>query len=69
MGTSKHRKGHKQKAQARKQKMVAKRKQVDVLVQELKSEMARLHSNEPMTVMTNGREGITLTETPNNYTI
>ena len=69
MGTSKHRKGHKQKAQARKQKLVAKRKQVDVLVQELQSEMARLHSNEPMTVMTNGREGITLTETPNNYTI
>jgi uncharacterized protein YqfA (UPF0365 family) len=69
MGTSKHRKGHKQKAQARKQKMVAKRKQVDVLVQELQSEMVKLHSNEPMTVMTNGREGITLTETPNDYTI
>ena len=49
--------------------MVAKRKQVDVLVQELQSEMAKLHSNEPMAVMTNGREAITLTETPNNYTI
>lgn len=71
MGTTKHRKNHKSKVQARKQQMLAKRKHVDSLVEELKTEMAKLSNpnNEPVAVLTNETGRTILTPTPIEFDI
>lgn len=67
MGTTKHRKNHKQKIQARKKTMLAKRKEVDKLMEQLKTEMGNLNPDIPRTIYSESKSGITLTETPNTF--
>ena len=69
MPISRNRKNHKSKVQARKQQTLAKRKKVDLLVEELKTEMAKLRNNEPVAVLTNETGRITLTPTPIEFDI
>ena len=69
MVTTKHRKNHKSKVQARKQQTLAKKKKVDLLVKELKTEMAKLRNNEPLAVLTNETGRTTLTSTPIEFNI
>jgi hypothetical protein len=54
MPVSKNRKGHKNKAATRRNQMVAKRKQVDKLVEELKLEMSKVDHKEGQPTFSGG---------------
>lgn len=69
MGVSKHRKGQKKKAAARRNEMVAKRKMVGGLVEELKQELAKIDDTVEKAQWNSVPQAslLTLTPTPNEF--